>query len=437
MKKYLVDLPRPEFYRWATVFKAFKTKNEHKKCNESPSRPIHVGEVSIVHQLPPTSWFHQLQCLMSRYLSIRLGDTWSLLATLLAGASGILFFILPAGTFLEPIEKKSELAIALTQARQSVYVVAIVVTLIGLITSYTEISKEFRIYRHERLKGLFPSAYFMSKWIWLTGMVGILAPIILMGFVVLVYRQPLPGFPEPRFGEEVGLAERILRFQLDGMLTERSSWINSGTLILTCIASTTLGLMISALAGDSDKGYLYLSFVAVFIVLFSGLIRNEALQHLVDTLSFLSMGRWAYEGFSANIDIYCWYDSWHFDEFNSTGHIVSVWLSLGAYTLLCAFIAVILLRTRDPWYAWWITLRKAITRDGMKMVLFLSIVVVLLSYALFLRQQSREYHELNYFNRQAYGGTNSYEYANIKKVADLDPLQYYNGKLSQSWCGDK
>ena len=116
---------------------------------------------------------------------------------------------------------------------------------------------------------------------------------------------------------------------------------------------------------------------------------------------------------------------------------MSVWLSLGAYTLICAFIAVILLRTRDPWYAWWITLRKAITRDGLKMVLFLSIAVVLLSYALFLRQQSREYHELNYFNRQAYGGTNSYEYANIKKVADLDPLQYWNGKLSQSWCGDK
>lgn len=424
-----------EFYRWATIFKAFKTRNEHKKCTQLQRKRMQVGDSSTSHPLPPTAWLHQLRCLMRRYLSVRLGDKWNLFGTLLAGASGILFFIFPANTFLEPVDK-SELAIALTQARQSVYVIAIVVTLIGLITSYTEISKEFRIYKHERLKGLSPSAYFMSKWIWLTGMVGILAPILLLTFVVLVYRQPFPGFPEPRFGQEVGLWERIIRFQLVGMLTEKVSWSILGTLILTCIASTTLGLMISSLAGDSDKGYLYLSFTAVFIVLFSGLIRNEALERLVDTLSFLSTGRWSYEGFSANIEIYCWHDSWHFDEFNSTGHLISVWLSLSAYTLLCASVAVLLLRARDPWYGWRRTLRQMIVRDGQRILLLLAVATVLLSYALFLRQQSREYHSLNYFNRQIYGGTNSYEYANIKKVDELDLLQYWNGKLSQSWCGD-
>lgn len=425
-----------EFYRWATVFKAFKTQNEHQKCTQKQHTPIQPSEASMNHPLPQAAWFHQLRCLMSRYLSVRRGDMWSLLGTLLAGASGVLFFIFPADTFLEPVDK-SELAIALTQARQSVYVISIVVTLIGLISSYTEISKEFRIYKHERLKGLSPSAYFMSKWIWLTGMVGILAPVLLLGFVVLVYRQPFPGFPEPRFGEEVNLWERIIRFQLTGLLMERVSWSILGTLILTCIASTTLGLMISALAGDSDKGYLYLSFTAVFIVLFSGLIRNEALERLVDTLSFLSTGRWAYEGFSANIEIYCWIDSWHFDEFNSTGHLISVWLSLGAYTLLCAFFAVLLLRARDPWYGWWTTLRETIKRDGLRMLMLLAVIAVLLSYGLFLRQQSREYHALNYFNRQIYGGTNLYEYANIKKVDNPDLLQYWNGKLSQSWCGDR
>ena len=99
-------------------------------------------------------------------MRVRLGDRWSFIGTLLAGFSGILFFILPAYTFIKPADP-SEVAIALNQARQSVYVVALVVTLLGLITSYTEISKEYRIYRHERLKGLSPSAYFISKWIWL------------------------------------------------------------------------------------------------------------------------------------------------------------------------------------------------------------------------------------------------------------------------------
>ena len=46
--------------------------------------------------------------------------------------------------------------------------------------SFTDISKEYRIYEHERLKGLSPSAYFVSKWLWLTLLVGILAPLVLL-----------------------------------------------------------------------------------------------------------------------------------------------------------------------------------------------------------------------------------------------------------------
>ena len=112
------------------------------------------------------------------------------------------------------------------------------------------------------------------------------------------------------------------------------SWIILITLVLACITSVTLGLFISAVAGDSDKGYLYLSFVVVFIVLFSGLIRNEKLGQLVDSLSFLSTGKWAFEGFASSIGIYCWLDSWRFEEFNSTGHMISIWLSLGAFSLI-------------------------------------------------------------------------------------------------------
>ena len=258
---------------------------------------------------------------------MRLGDRWSLIGTLLAGMSGILFFTLPGKAFTKPVDE-SEVALALNLARQSVYVVALVVAMIGLITSYTEISKEYRIYRHERLKGLSPSAYFASKWIWLTLGVGVLAPILLLLFIVLVYRQPLADFPEPRIGEVVGWWDGLVRFQLAGLLGARSSWLILSVLVFACTTSVTLGLLISALAGDSDKGYLYLSFVVVFIVLFSGLIRNEKLQHLVDSLSFLSTGRWAFEGFASSISLYCWLDSWRFEEFNSTGHLRrSTWCS--------------------------------------------------------------------------------------------------------------
>lgn len=425
------------FYRWAAVFDHYKTDDSKRKgCHDLPRKSGQAPTAAPARPPVAAPWHYQLRCLLQRYTQIRWADRWSLILTLLAGFSGILFFILPGKTFVAPIDE-SETALALNQARQSVYVVSLVVTLLGLITSYTEIAKEFHIYKHERLKGLSPSAYFLSKWLWLTLAVGILAPLVLVGFIVLVYGQPLPGFPEPRFGEVVGPWEQLFRFQLVGLLTRQSSWLIMCTLVLACITSVTLGLLISALAGDSDKGYLYLSFVVVFIVLFSGLIRNEKLEQLIDTLAFLSTGKWAFSGFAASISLYCWQDSWHFDEFNSAGHLASIWLALGAYSLGAAFLAVVILRMGDPWYSRLKNLRRLFIQERLAVMIGLALFTLLLSYTLFLRQQSYAYHSLNYWSRQEYGGSGAYEYANVGKVAALDARQYWNGKLSQSWCGDR
>jgi ABC-type multidrug transport system ATPase subunit len=382
------------------------------------------------------SWLHQFRCLLSRYMKVRIADRWNLIGTLMAGCSGILFFTLPGKTFVRPFDA-SETGLALNQARQSVYVVVLVVTLIGLITSYTEISKEFRIFRHERLKGLSPAAYFMSKWLWLTLSVGVLAPIVLLLFMVLIYGQPLPDFPEPRIGQVVSWQEQLFSFQLVGLLTTQASWLILLTLVLACIASVTLGLLISAVAGDSGKGYLLLSFAVVFIILFSGLLENKQLQNLVDTFSVASTGKWAYEGVASSLSIYCWTDSWRFSELNSTGHIASVWIALLAFTLLAGFLAVLALRVRDPWYTRPANLRRFFVADWKRAALVLSIVGLLFSYTVFLRDRSYEYHALNYWSRQQYGGTNALEFANISKVADPDALQLWNGVVSQSWCGAK
>lgn len=194
--------------------------------------------------------------------------------------------------------------------------------------------------------------------------VGVLAPLLLVCFMVLVYNQRLPGFPEPRFGETVTWLEQLLRFQIVGLFTSSVSWSVVATLVLACIASVTLGLLISALAGSSDKGYLYLSFGVVFIVLFSGLIRNERLENLVNNLSFLSTGKWAFEGFASSLSIYCWLDSWRFDEFNSLGHLWSVWLALIAFTLASILLTVVVLRLRDPWFGRGKNLQELFTRDA-------------------------------------------------------------------------
>lgn len=431
------------FYRWAQIFEHYKTRNERLDCSHLPQASTagdgSVPELSAAIQpsaVQMGNWWHQLRHLLRRYMKVRLGDRWSLIGTLLAGLSGVLFFILPGDSFIKPTDP-GELALAMNQARQSVYVVCLVVTLLGLITSYTEISKEFHIYRHERLKGLSPSAYFISKWLWLTLGVGILAPLMLMGFIVLIYGQPLPGFPEPRIGQVVTSLEQIMRFQLVGLLTTQASWLIVSTLILACITSVTLGLFISAITGGGDKGYLYLSFVVVFIVLFSGLIQNDKLDRLVDSMSFLSTGKWAYEGFASTISIYCWLDSWRFAEFNSAGHLASIWLALAAFTLAAALFAVVVLRLSDPWFGRWRNLRQLVIQDGQKIAICLALGIVFVSYAFFLRTHSFQYHSLNYWSRQEYGGNNAYEYANIQNVADATSLQLWNGKISQSWCGDR
>jgi ABC-type multidrug transport system ATPase subunit len=424
------------FFRWSEVFKQYRTRGEPEPCPGKWHGGLRRERHGRSNRLTPTPWFHQLALLLGRYVRERLGDRMSLIGTLLAGLSGALFFVLPAKTFVKPFDP-AEVPLALNQARQSTYLVAIVVALIGLITSYTEIAKEFHIYRHERKKGLSPSAYFASKWLLLAAAVGVLAPILLMSFLVLVYGQPLPGFdqPRPEFGEVVGRWEYLVRFQLLGLVTSKASWLILTTLVLACVAAVTLGLLISAVTADGGKGYLYLSFVVVFVVLFSGLIRNVSLEQLIETLAFASTGKWGYEGVASSLGIYCWLDGWRFDEFNSTGRMVSIWLALAAYALVAAFLAIMALRLRDPWHGLLMNLRRLLCRDWAKVAVCLSVLVLLLSYTLFLRQGSQEYHSLTYWSQGRYGGSNAYEYATIQEAQDPDLFQLWYGKLSQSWCG--
>jgi len=424
------------FLRWAQVFERTKTNPEKRMDYRKGPRVKQIKGISQVHHIAKTPWLFQLYYLISRHLRVRMGDRWSFFGTLLAGLSGVLFFTLPTNAFIKPFDG-NERALVLNQARQAVYVISLVVTMLGMITSYTEISKEFRIFSHERLKGLSPSAYFFSKWIWLAIAVGILAPIVLLTFIVFVYRQPLPGFPEPRIGEVVGWWNQLIHFQLTGFITSNVSWLILFTMILSCITSVTLGLLISCAASDGGKGYLYLSFAVVFLVLFSGLIRNPKLEELINTLSYLSVGKWSYEGIASSVGVYCWLDSWRFDEFNSTGHILSVWLSLGAFIFLAIFLAIILLHLRDPWYGRWKNLKVLFSRNAARITIFLSILVLLFSYASFLRSLSYEYHSLNYWSRTEYGGTGAYQYANVNKSQDPDLMKYWSGTISQSWCGNQ
>ncbi len=442
--------PRPaltQFDRWANTFDAHKTHDrtaqirgelldrQRAAAQQAEQQRLLAGPSPRAPRPPAveTPWRDQLRTLLDRYHHVRLGDRGSLLGTLFAGLSGVLFLILPADTFIRPGDS-AELGLAITQARQSVYVIALVVALLGLIVTHTEIAREFRIYRHERLKGLSPSAYFLAKWLWLVPAVGVLAPTLLLFFIVIVYRQPLTGFPTPTITDPAGAWERIVRYQLPGLFTTGTPWIIWLTLVLACISSLTLGLLLSALTADSERGFVFLSFAAIFNVVFAGLLRNPKLQTLVDSLSYFSTGKWAFEGFASSIDIYCWLQGWRLEEFNSTGHLLSVWLALAAFTLAVALLTILALRWRDPWYGRLQNLRRLFLPDGAQVAAGLALLTVLLSFTVFLRAQSRSYHELTFYSDPEHGGSGSVVYGSLRYVPGAGGLQRLNGLLGQSWC---
>ena len=184
-----------------------------------------------------------------------------------------------------------------------------------------------------------------------------------------------------------------------GLLFTQSSRLILTLLCLSCVSSVTIGLLISVLAGDSQRGHLYLSFVVVFMVLFSGLIRNDKLQDLINSLSVFSTGRWAFEALvedmtvgltsqSAIFGLYCWTDDWHFEEFNSIGHVASVYLALRGFRLWQASRQSLYCGFRDPWSSFWSNFHHIFVNDWRPTVIYLSVIGVFVSFTMFFRQTS-------------------------------------------------
>lgn len=411
-----------DFYRWADVFEHYKTdeaQRSRKKFDLAPAAPFVEFERPSYSS---RSFWHQLVILLQRYFRIRLNEPLVLGLTLALGLIGGFFlFVLPKDALIRPEDLSDNTRIV--AARQAVFILSIVVTLIGLIASFREISKEARIYSHERLKGLIPLAYILSKWIWLSVAVGIVAPVGLM--IMLVLQQPFPDIP------------------LEALTVEM---IAGTTLILTCTAAVTLGLALSASAfaiapptsggnlpaSNSDNvATILLALVLVFNVLLSGLVRNPALEDLINRLSVLATTHWAFEGFSSSLSYYCWASIKMFPEFNSFGHLMAGWLSLTTYILLAIALAVVALHVRDPW-ATARSLMELVQKNVRWVVFFGCLVFALITWSAFLGEQSTRYHDLTFFDK-FYGGI---RFARVENVKRDTIFQEWNGLLSQSQCGE-
>ena len=280
-----------------------------------------------------------------------------------------------------------------SDARQAIFIIALVVTLLGLIGSFLEITKERPIYRYERGKGLSPWAYLLSKWIMLSVIVGLLAPTLLM-FILTFQGQQMPA-----------------------------PYLVMGSLYLACIASVTLGLAISAASNNERTATGLLGIVVVFNLFFSGGVDfNERFQPLLERISVFAPSHWAAEGISVSIQIYCWASNPRFQDFFSFGHLSSVWLYLVVYILAALGLAFVALRMQDIWYARRDRIFKALVND--QMLVLLALIIIAWSWALFLNYRSQEYYQLRA----------DADNVRIENAVYRNLFQTVNGYLSQSQC---
>ena len=156
---------------------------------------------------------------------------------------------------------------------------------------------------------------------------------------------------------------------------------------------------------------------------------NTTLRETIDRLSIFATSHWAIEGFSASLSMFCWSPTPRFEEYNSWGHITSTYSSLMLYILLALAVAVFLLIIRDPWYSG-AALAKSFKANVKKTLVFLSIVLCLGSWTIFLRQQSQAYYDIVFFDAN-YGG---WRRPSIDKVASANLVQSAIGQASQSRC---
>ncbi len=385
--------------RWAAVYRMARQLDEPtitappgREKENTTTKPLS----SSVNRSVNKSWVHELRILLKRNWLLIINNPFALVLFLALGPfSGLLSrIVLRENAFIKDDGISSYSAVFdTTDARQAVFIIALVVTLIGLIGSFMDVTRERLIYRYERIKGLSPWAYLLSKWIVLSLLVGIIAPSFLI--LVLTFN-----------GQELPMPQYAL-----------------ATLYLACIAAVTLGLAISAIAHTERTATGLLGVVVVFYLFFSGGVEfNENFRGLLERLSVFAASHWAAEGLSSGIKLYCWASNPRFQDFFSLGHLISIWLYLAVYILVALLIAFIALRFQDAWFLSREKVWKAITNRHVWSVI--PLVTVAFSWGFFFRARSSDFYNLRVDE----------DNIRVANSESKDLFQTINGYMGESKC---
>lgn len=298
------------------------------RLSQAPAGPVSGSTTTKpdAHTLRISSPLRQFGILVRRYYDLIVQDRRNL---------GILLLQAPIIGLLLMLVAKADAIVGerafANEAKKVLFMLATVAVWFGIINAAREISKEAPIYRRERLANLRIGPYIISKVIVLTLLIAIQS-LILLVLTGLKVQFPAMGV--------------ILPLPIELFITT----------LLTALAGLSLGLAISAFASTPDRAISLVPLALIPQIMFAGVIfslgEGNTLQRV---LSWLTISRWAMDayGTSANInDLPLMPGMLRLpnppaEYLFTPEHLLSRWLILGGYTLVCLLITGIILKWRD------------------------------------------------------------------------------------------
>jgi ABC transport system ATP-binding/permease protein len=233
----------------------------------APSVEQHAEKERRAKSFTQSSW-RQLAILCRRYFELLLADRKNL--TLLLLQAPII------GLLLVLVSHSDAFVASRIEAKKLVFMLALTGVWFGVINSAREICKESAVLRRERLAGLRPGAYLLSKLLVLTLLV-LVQTALLLGTLLARVDLPAHGLVLP------------VAFEL---------FI---TVALCGIAGVALGLALSAIAATPDKAMSLIPFVLVPQVLFAGVM--FVLKGVTSAIGWLVSARAGVDALSAIVDL--------------------------------------------------------------------------------------------------------------------------------------
>lgn len=319
-KKFYQTEDLVDIYNMVSQNTEFWEKRYSAYAKNSPPVKENKDSYEKDKKLKKESAFSQFFVLIERYAELLLHDKPRLMILFLQpGLIAVLLYIVADDKIFQIYESTKSILFALSCSA----------IWIGLFNSIQEICKERVIVKREYMANLRLTGYVLSKVV-LQALIGVVQAIVLTEtFLILVDKQK------------------------EGIFFDNYSVEIVFTIWLTILASTAMGLIISALVKSGDKAMTVAPFVLIVQLLFSGIL--FMLEGAGKKISYCTVSRWSVEALGSIAHLnslelkmqkeYPMLEHKAESFFKATaGHVSYAWMILIAMTAICIVSSIVVLR---------------------------------------------------------------------------------------------